>query len=279
MKHRGIVFTTKYRGWQESLFPLFDRAGLVDELALCRDGTDRPDRVIIKLNLVEALAPPITTPVEPVEALVDYISGKVPDLDIIIGEGCGSLAYDTFHCFDELGYTEMAARKGVELLDLNKEECRTLKNPNCRRWPEMVLPEILFDSFLLSVPVLKAHSLSSVTLTMKNMMGVAPPAHYQQGGGWKKASFHNGIQEAVLDLNRYRTPDFTVLEATVGMAEAHLWGSTCSPPVNTLAAGWDPVAIDAYGAVLLKKRWQDIAHIVDADGRLGKADYVLKTVE
>ncbi len=278
MKHKGMVFSTQYEDWHESLFPLLGRTGLGDELAGLVNEGDPARPVLIKSNLVEALPPPITTPAALVEALVDYIREKAPGFRIIIGEGCGSLAYDTFHCFDKLDYNGFARQKGVELLDLNEEECADLKNPECRRWPEMVLPKVIFDAFIISVPVLKAHSLASVTLTMKNMMGAAPPSHYQKGGGWKKASFHNGVQEAVLDLNRYRTPDFTVLDATVGMAEAHLWGPTCSPPVNILAAAWDPVAIDAYGTELLKRRWQEIAHIAGADGILGKADYCLVNI-
>ena len=104
------------------------------------------------------------------------------------------------------------------------------------------------------------------------MMGLAPPAHYQQGGHWKKASFHQKIQEAVFDLNRYRTPDFTLLDATVGMQQAHLWGPPCDPPVNRIAAGFDPVAIDAYGCSLLGREWQKIGHLRMAHGELGMAD-------
>ncbi|MCI5123924.1 MAG: DUF362 domain-containing protein, partial [Candidatus Electrothrix sp. AR5] len=87
----------------------------------------------------------------------------------------------------------------------------------------------------------------------------------------KKAAFHNQIHEAVADLNRYRSPDFTILDATVGMPEAHLWGPICDPPVNKLIAGFDPVALDSYGAALLGKDWQHIGHIADMDGELGQA--------
>jgi uncharacterized protein (DUF362 family) len=147
-----------------------------------------------------------------------------------------------------------------------------MQNSKCRRWPEMYLPKVIFESFLISVPVLKAHSLAGVTLTMKNMIGLTPPAHYQQGGPWKKASFHQGIQEAVFDLNRYRTPDFTLLDATIGMQEAHLWGPTCDPPPNRLAASYDPVAIDSYGCRLLGIKWNTIGHLAMAHGTLGTAD-------
>lgn len=53
------------------------------------------------------------------------------------------------------------------------------------------------------------------------------------------------------------------------MAEAHLWGRTCSPPVNRLVAGSDPVAVDAFGAGLLGRDWRTIDHIAMADGVLG----------
>lgn len=237
-------------------------------------------QVLIKPNLVEILAPPITTPVRLVEQIVIYLLNFLPDNRIFIGEGCGSTEYDTHRAFHELGYTRLAERYNVELVDLNSESLILRKNNDCQRWPEMYLPELLDHVFLLSVPQLKAHSLSKVTLSMKNMMGCVPPSHYKGGGAWNKSAFHDRIHEAVYDLNRYRAPDFTLLDAAIGMAKAHLWGPQCSPPVAKLAASSDPVAIDSYGASLLGKSWRDVDHIVMADGKLGNAeDYDLKKVD
>ncbi|MCB2215014.1 MAG: DUF362 domain-containing protein [Desulfobulbaceae bacterium] len=262
----GIVWSGPSGRWHDVLPPLLDDAGLIDALAGYQ-------QVLIKPNLVEALEPPITTPAELVCALVDYLQDRRDDLDIIVGEGTGSLDYETGHCFDRLGYTPLGGRRQVELLDLNNAPCRRLTNQDCTRWPEIHLPRILFETFLISVPVLKAHSMSGVTLTMKNMMGCAPPAHYQ-AGGWGKSAFHRQLDQAVFDLNRYRTPDFTVLDASVGMARAHLWGPTCSPPVGKLAVGHDPVAIDAYGTSLLQRSWRDIDHIRRAHQVLGSAEHL-----
>ncbi|MBU0482300.1 MAG: DUF362 domain-containing protein [Proteobacteria bacterium] len=264
MKDEGKVFVSAFSGWQGCLDRLLDEIGLPEII-----GKKNP--VLIKPNLVEALAPPITTPVELIDELIGYLRTKNPALEIIVGEGSGAKEYDTMHAFRELGYVGLAEKRGVRLVDLNSEPLRRLSLEKCRRWPEMYLPELVLDSFLLSVPVLKAHSLASVTITMKNMMGCAPPAHYQKGGHWKKASFHADVQAAVLDLNRYRTPDFTILDATVGMEKAHLWGPTCNPPHRKLAAAVDPVALDAYGAGLLGRDWQGIGHIRGAHGELGKA--------
>ena len=262
----GIVWTGPAGRWHDVLPPLLDDARLIDALAGHK-------RVLIKPNLVEALEPPITTPVELVCALVDYLHDKRHDLDIIVGEGTGSLDYDTGHCFEHLGYAPLGGHRQVELMDLNTAPCRRLANPDCTRWPDIHLPRILFETYLISMPVLKAHSMSGVTLTMKNMMGCAPPAHYQ-AGGWGKSAFHRQLDLAVFDLNRYRTPDFTVLDASVGMARAHLWGPTCSPPVDRVAVGYDPVAIDAYGAALLRRSWLDVEHIRRAHQVLGQAEHL-----
>lgn len=245
-------------------------SGLLDKAELTRKISDHPV-VLIKPNLVESFLPPITTPVGLIESLVRYLQKNV-SARIIIGEGTGALNYDTWKPFQELGYSDLASRLGVELLDLNETELVCRENKNCRRWPKMYLPKIVYESFLISVPVLKAHSLAGVTLTMKNMMGCVPPSHYRQGNSWKKSAFHDRVQEAVADLNRYRTPDFSILDATVGMPEAHLWGPSCDPPVNILAASGDPVALDAYGAGLLGLNWRDIGHILQVHGELGQAD-------
>ena len=262
----GTIYTTSFVSWHDSLPPLLDRTGLVEQI-------HDHQTILIKPNLVENLQPPVTTPVALVASLVDYLQKRTANT-IIIGEGSGALNYETWHPFEQLGYTRFAEKKGIGLVDLNEEPCRKRTIPHCKRWPELFLPEIGYDCFLLSVPVLKVHTLAGVTLTMKNMMGLVPPAHYQQGNSWKKSSFHTNIQESIADLNRYRTPDFTILDATIGMAESHLCGRTCDPPINIVAAGYDPVAMDAYGAGLLGKDWRHINHIADVHQELGQAEHL-----
>lgn len=260
----ATVYASKFTGWHQ-VRPLLDAAGLAALLP-------QSGRVLIKPNLVADQPPPMTTPARLVGEIVRYLRAIRPECELIVGDGCGSLKYDTWQVFRNQGYIAMAEDCGIVLIDLNEAPVRSLANSQCRRWPVMHLPEIVLDSFLISVPVLKAHSMAGLTLTMKNMMGAAPPAYYQQDGHWKKAAFHEDIQSAVFDLNRYRTPDFTVLDATVGMPEAHLWGPVCDPPKNRLAAGADPVAMDAYGAGLLGVDWRRTGHIRKAHGVLGEAE-------
>lgn len=269
MKHQKL-YSTDISSLEKCLPALLDTAKLLESI-----GSNKT--VLIKPNLVEALLPPITTPVYLVRLLIDYLRERKENLHILIGEGTGSLEYDTHHPFQMLGYTKLATKKNIQLIDLNEEKLTKKENPNCLRWPVMHLPALLDEVFLLSVPVLKVHTLTRVTLTMKNMMGCAPPSHFRGHGGWGKSAFHEQIHGAIFDLNRYRTPDFTLLDASVGMAQAHLWGRHCEPPVNKLAASADPVAIDAYGASLLGHNWQDIGYIRLADTILGSATEPVKS--
>lgn len=258
------VYVTGCEAWREAVERLFAAADLGARLA-------NVDHILLKPNLVSTQPPPVTTPVALVAALIVVLREQVPRCRITVSEGTGAIDHDTFHCFHSLGYDTMAAQLGVELLDLNTERLVCATRKDCPRLPEMYLPALLDEIFLLSVPVLKAHSMAGVTLTMKNMMGCLPPSHYRRGNSWGKSALHDRLDQAIVDLNRYRTPDFTVLDCTIGMAEAHLWGKWCDPPVGLLAASADPVAIDSYGAELLGRDWRSIDHIRMADGVIGSA--------
>ena len=73
-------------------------------------------------------------------------------------------------------------------------------------------------------------------------------------------------------MNAYRKADLVLLDATVGLADFHLGGRTCKPPVNQLVAGFDPVEVDKIGSQLLGFNWQQIRHIADFYTYLQKYD-------
>lgn len=262
IENRGIV-------WQTSSVDFHSAIERILTAAKLRDVLVEQQTVILKPNLIEASKPPITTSVALVDAIVDWLQGNCPHLKITIAEGNGVTEYDTFHCYDALGYTKLAEKKNLELVDLNIEPCTVLQNSDCLRWPQLKLPDILFEGFLISVPVLKAHSMSKVTLAMKNMIGCAPSS---DGYGWRKSQFHKDLDESIVDINRYRAPDFSIIDGSVGMAQAHLWGPICNPPVEKIIASYDPVAIDAHGTNLLQKSWKQVGHIELAHKVLGDAE-------
>lgn len=231
-------------------------------------------RVVIKPNLVNTSPPPITTPVQLVAAIADYVK-SVSNTETVIAEGCGAPLYHTDRPYRKLGYVDLAKSNGLALVDLNHADTKELSDHRCRVFPRFMMPRLVMNSFVISVPVLKKHSLAKVTLTMKNMLGCAPPDHY---GGfiWKKSRFHNNMHRSIFEMNLYRTPDLTILDASVGLASHHLGGPECIPPVGKLIGGFDPVAVDAYGAELLGVDWRNVEHISLAHTVIGHADYPAK---
>lgn len=218
--------------------------------------------ILLKPNLVTADGHPVTTHPDCCAAIIDYIR-SCSDAAIVVAEGCGDAGKETPEVFTALGYDRLAARYGVALVDLNHAPLSRRIDKSCPVFPEMFLPEIAFSHYIVSVPVLKAHSFATITGTLKNMMGFAPPEYYSgRGGIWKKAVFHQRMHQAIVELNRYRTPDLTVLDASIGLSRYHLGGPRCDPPVNKVVAGFDARAVDREAARLLGHRWQEIPHLM-----------------
>ena len=244
----------EFSNWRESIETALDDIGAGKVLA-------RQEKILIKPNLVNDSPHPVTTSPECCEALILYIRA-CSDAEVVIAEGCGDAVLETSEVFANRGYEALSRRRGVPLVDLNTAPLRRLSDPACRLFPEIFLPEIAFTHFIVSVPVLKAHSLSDITGALKNMIGFAPPVHYAgRFGSWKKAVFHQDVHNAILELNRYRTPDLAVMDASAGLAYFHLGGPTCHPPVGRVIAGFDPLEVDRAAAGFLKLDGQTIGHL------------------
>lgn len=221
------------------------------------------EKILIKPNLVNDSPHPITTSPECCRSIVEYVR-RHSDASIVIGDGCGDSVLETDAIFEALGYCALAEDYDIELVDLNHAPLKHLKQPDRPVFPEMFLPEMAMTHYLISVPVLKAHSLSVFTGTLKNMIGLAPPEHYAgRYGDWKKAVFHGRMQQSIMDLNSYRVPDLTVMDASIGMPDFHLGGAHCDPPIGKIVAGYDPFQVDRRSAELLGLDWTGIAHLAD----------------
>jgi len=217
--------------------------------------------ILLKPNLINASPHPVTTPAACCEAVIEYIR-SCSAANVVIAEGCGDAHLETDEVFDLLGYRNLAKRRGATLIDLNHAPVRKIENKHCSVFSEIYLPEIAFTHFIISVPVLKVHSLAQITGSLKNMLGFAPPKHYGGGfGGWKKSVFHKNMQQSIIDLNLHRCPDLSVMDASVGLADFHLGGRHCTPPANKIIAGYNPLSVDRRAAVLLGLDWQQIPHL------------------
>ena len=153
----------------------------------------------------------------------------------------------------------------VNFLDKRKFKTMPLEGKVLKEW-ELYTDMIEADVFI-NVPIVKHHSISKVTLGMKNLMGVI---------GGSRNRFHQDIDNTLVDLASFVKPDLIVMDAIrVLTGNGPVGGNPKDVERrDTVAAGTDQVAIDAFGASLLGHQPEDIGHIKEAASRgLGTMDY------
>ena len=253
------VAKVKFTDYEGSVAKALDAIGAAARLP--REGL-----IIIKPNLTNADGPPVTTNVLAAEAVLKYCKARCP-AEIAIGEGAGSgTTQDTFRTN---GYTDLARKYGIRLIDFNREEAAVLKRDDALQLKEFHLPEIARDAFIISLPVLKDHSFTTTTIAMKNMFGLAPAPFYK--GSWNKSRLHSpSTHKSVHDVCLYKAPSLCVVDASVALTGMHLAGTPRK--LGLILASFDPVAVDAVGSELLGHDPRKIEYLTLSNGVLGEMD-------
>ena len=253
------VIIREYRDYNATVTSVLEGLGFEEKLA-------RIESVVIKPNLLQDAPPPCTTDVRCVEAVARFIKKRQPGIDIIILEGSGGCT--TEKAFRKLGYEEMAASLGITLLNVDEVRLKRLEDPGARVYKEIYLPEIIFGSYLISVPSLKDHSMAGVTLSLKNLVGLLPEKYYGNYWSYKRSDVHRvGISSAVADLARYVDIGLSIIDGRLGQQGSHLAGGRhCQPHKNVIIGGYDGLEVDRKGAEILGHEWKDIEHLVIIEG-------------
>jgi uncharacterized protein (DUF362 family) len=225
----------------------------VTERLLESDFPSKP--VVIKPNLVEPSSPPVTTDVRVVQGIIKALRASGVK-DIVVAEGSGT--GNTIENFDLLGYSDL----GVRLLDLDQEDTVKLPVAHHHVWDEIIIPEVLLDKFIISVPVLKEHSLCGVTISLKNMIGILPAQYYSGYWTYKKSQVHKyDTNGCIADIIQIVKPDWAIVDATLGMKGHHLSGNPIEPPLNLVYGSVDPLEADRFGCELLGRKHTDIRYL------------------
>jgi uncharacterized protein (DUF362 family) len=126
---------------------------------------------------------------------------------------------------------------------------------------------------VINVPIAKHHSLTRVTLGMKNWLG---------GVGGARNQLHQKLDEAMVDLAAFFNPALTVLDAYRILVRNGPQGGRLSDTqlTKTVIAGRDLVAVDAAGASFFSFTSRELPFLRLAQERgLGKSDLEKLTIE
>lgn len=229
------------------------------------------ERVMLKPNLVAEL-PTFTTKPAVVETLARLM--KASGREVLIGEGSAAAGgfnvrnAQTFrtkkreildgmqqHVFDQLGYSDLARSLHVPLVNLHSGEMVDVPLTDGYAFETLTLHQSLTDIDLLcSVPMMKTHSLATVSLAMKNLIGLYPGTVYYSVRSWmhdralEKGS--PGVAYEIVDMVRANRTGLAVIDASSAMQGN---GPTMGTLVdmNLIVAGTSPLAADMVASALM----------------------------
>ena len=270
------------------------------------------DTVLIKPNLINArdAISGNMAHFSLVDQLINLCYNAGAD-EIFVGDGSGNA--DTFEAFKASGMKKVVDRLNsdgvpVRFVDLNFD-----KNPETDEFDAVdlgadalnsghvyrVAHTVLRSDVVISVPKLKVHNGAGITVTLKNMIGIAPGGYYgfpKKGGA--NTSLYNGsikradvlphgteetnydlIWRTIIDLNRIMLGKYAgspkirrylaVVDGVIAGAyddlnsrfDLALWTPV---DVGVIIAGQDPVAVDTVSSKVMCLRPERIPTLVHA---------------
>jgi uncharacterized protein (DUF362 family) len=162
---------------------------------------------------------------------------------------------DPRRCYKQSGIAAAATAAGgiVSFIDDRKFRDVKLSGVVLKSWP-LYTDAIEADKFI-NIPIAKTHGLSTLTLGMKNLMGIM---------GSSRGRIHQQIDGSLVDLAMKVSPALIVLDAVRILTASGPQGGDLADVkrLNTVVAGRDQVAVDAYGATLFGLKGTNIGSVV-----------------
>ncbi len=174
--------------------------------------------------------------------------------------------FDREATYTILGVEKFCADHGIRILRIDPEggeqdwvELRPT-GAKCLRCFRM--PRILQEACLINLPVLKTHVVSTMTLSMKNLMGVLPRPD-------RRAMHTFGIAQSIVDMNLGIKPDLSIVDGSVGQdGEGPLYGDKAD--LQVLVAGCNSLAVDLACCQIVGVQPRAIPHLKLALEQLGQ---------
>ena len=127
------------------------------------------------------------------------------------------------------------------------------------------------EDFYLSLPKLKTHSMTTVTLGVKNQQAFPVDADRM------KRHCHRTLHRRLAALYDLIRPDFCIIEGLTATAHGHFPATAlldeCLVPMDILIGGPDTLAVDVVGAQVLGYSLEEVEHLrLCAEWGLGEGD-------
>ncbi len=158
----------------------------------------------------------------------------------------------------------------IEYMDERKFVDVPLKDPQGSLKSWTFHRDLLEADKVINVPIAKHHNATRLTMSLKNIMGIL---------GGNRGNIHHSLDMNIAELNAVFKFHLVVMDAVRVLTANGPQGGRLRDvrEENTIVAGVDPVAIDAYGATLFGITASDVPHVVYA-AQLGLGEMDLSKI-
>ncbi|MCP4138556.1 MAG: DUF362 domain-containing protein, partial [bacterium] len=248
--------------------------------------------VYIKPNGIDAKPYCYTRP-EVVEAVIRYWFA-VGAKNVYLFENSTQSNY-TRLVFENNGYKKICKQTGAKPIYLDEEKTVEFKfdgkeiisgnNPDGYELPSFKMPQTVVEKLIegkeenlyVNLPKLKTHSMSGVTLGIKNQWGF--PGHACRG-----IDHNYNLHYKLVDVLSYIQPDFTLIEGIEGTVYGHYpvtaFADNSIKPFKILIGSANVFAADMAGAKIFGLDIDDVPHLkITRDKNLSGGINSLKDIE
>jgi uncharacterized protein (DUF362 family) len=219
-------------------------------------------RILLKPNVGRNVAPEtgITTHPQVVAAAIDAF--RECGADVAVGES-PITGVTTLEAFETAGIAAVADERDCPLIDMDIHQYATVEIPEGVAIKSLkVCREVVEYDIIVSIPVMKTHMHTGVTLSVKNMKGCL----------WRrsKVDLHmlpqlSGHEEkpldiAIADLSSVLRPHLSIIDGTIGMEG--LGPSAGNPKeLDVVLVGVDAFAADSLACGIMGISADDVPHL------------------
>jgi uncharacterized protein (DUF362 family) len=205
--------------------------------------------VSLKVNLGWDLFIPgsITSPVV-AEALIESMRDHVGTIYMVESD---QVLEDVEKAFHDSGMADVCRRTGVRWVNMTRGLTSPHDEPGNVVLKRIDVPQILKDTVLVTVPVMKTHAKTRLSGAIKNQWGCI---------GKMRHEYHLVLDDALADLNLVMRPALALMDGTVAL-EGNGPKSGRPRVADLILCSQDPVALDTVQALVMGLEPATVAHL------------------
>lgn len=232
---------------------------------------NKDDTVFVKPNFTYPFFKEgITTNPAVLRSLLELLKDRASR--VIVGESDGgNHSFTADQAFKGHGMPEICKETGAELVNLSTIPSRYIEDTIQGKKVKVQVPDILVDGIdcFISVPVLKVHVMTLVTLSMKNLWGCYPDT--------MRCLHHKYLSRKLTLLTRVLDPKIVLIDGTYALdGHGPMYGNAVH--ADLIIAANNPVVADAFGSAILGIPVSQVEHIMIAE-KEGLGTTNLETVQ